>query len=47
VATAQIVLKSDVNHGVMEKKVGRIIDDLFSNIAEITEMAIRGELRTF
>jgi S-adenosylmethionine synthetase len=47
VATAQIVLKSDVNPGVMEKKVGRIIDDWLSNIAEITEMAIRGELRTF
>ena len=47
VATAQIVSKSDVNPGVMEKKVGRIIDDWLSNITEITEMAIRGELRTF
>jgi len=47
VATAQIVPRSDVNPGVMEKKVGRIIDDWLSNIAEITEMAIRGELRTF
>ncbi len=47
VATAQILTKSDVKPGVMEKKVGRIIDDWLSNIAEITEMAIRGELRTF
>ena len=47
VATAQIVPKSDVNPGVAEKKVGRIIDDWLSNIAEITEMAVRGELRTF
>jgi S-adenosylmethionine synthetase len=47
VATAQIVPRSDVNLGVMEKKVDRIIDDWLSNIAEITEMAIRGELRTF
>ncbi len=47
VATAQILPRSDVNPGVMEKKVGRIMDDWLSNIAEITEMAIRGELRTF
>ncbi|MGB7533899.1 MAG: methionine adenosyltransferase [Halobacteriota archaeon] len=47
VATAQIVPRSDVNPGVAEKKVGRIIDDWLSNIAEITEMAVRGELRTF
>ncbi len=47
VATAQIVPRSNVNPGVMEKKVSRIIDDWLSNIAEITEMAIRGELRTF
>jgi len=47
VATAQIVSKSDVNPGVMETKVGRIIDDWLSNIAEITGMAVRGELRTF
>ncbi len=47
VATAQIVSKSDVNPGVAEKKVGRIIDDWLANIAEITEMAVRGELRTF
>ncbi len=47
VATAQIVSKSDVNPGVAEKKVERIIDDWLSNIAEITEMAIKGELRTF
>lgn len=47
VATAQIVPKSDVNPGVAEKKVERIIDDWLSNIAEITAMAIRGELRTF
>ncbi len=47
VAAAQILTKSDVNPGVAEKKVGRIIDDWLSNIAEITEMAIRGELRTF
>ncbi|GAH66177.1 unnamed protein product, partial [marine sediment metagenome] len=30
-----------------EKKVGRIMDDWLSNIAAITEMAVRGELRTF
>jgi S-adenosylmethionine synthetase len=47
VATAQIVSKSDVNPGVAEKKVERIIDDWLSNIAEITEMAVKGELRTF
>ncbi len=47
VANAQIVPKSAVNPGVAEKKVERIIDDWFSNIAEITEMAVRGELRTF
>ncbi|HJH27593.1 MAG TPA: hypothetical protein C5S37_12725 [Methanophagales archaeon] len=42
VATAQIVPKSDVNPIVMEKKVGRIMDAWLSNIAEITEMAVRG-----
>ncbi|MEA2033275.1 MAG: methionine adenosyltransferase [Euryarchaeota archaeon] len=47
VATAQIVPKSDVNPGVAETKVERIMDDWLSNIAEIKEMAIRGELRTF
>jgi len=47
VATAQIIPKSDVNLEVMEKKVQRIIDEWLSNIAEITAMAIRGELRTF
>lgn len=47
VITAQIVPKSDANPGVAEKKVGRIMDDWLSNIAEITEMAVRGELRTF
>ncbi len=47
VATAQILTRSDVNPGIAEKKVGRIMDDWLSNIAEITEMAIRGELRTF
>ena len=47
VATAQIVSKSDANPGVAEKKVGRIMDDWLSNIAVITEMAVRGELRTF
>lgn len=47
VATAQIVPKSDINPGVMEKKVERIMDDWLSNIAKITEMAVRGELRTF
>jgi S-adenosylmethionine synthetase len=36
-----------MNRGVMGKKVGRIMDDWLSNIAEITEMAIRGELGTF
>ena len=46
-ATAQIVPKSDVKLGTAEKKVGRIMDDWLANIAEITEMAIRGELRTF
>ena len=47
VASAQIVSKSDVNPGVTEKKVGRIMDDWLSNVTEITEMAIRGGLRTF
>ncbi len=47
VATAQILTRSDINPGIAEKKVGRIMDDWLSNIAEITEMAIRGELRTF
>jgi len=47
VATAQIIPKSDVNLGVMEKKVQRITDEWLSNIAEITEMVVRGELRTF
>lgn len=46
-ATAQIIPKSDVNLEVMEKKVQRITDEWLSNIAEITEMVIRGELRTF
>ncbi len=46
-ATAQIIPKSDVNLEVMEKKVLRITDEWLSNIAEITEMVIRGELRTF
>lgn len=47
VATAQIIPKSDVNRTGIEKKVMRITDEWLSNIAEITEMAIRGELRTF
>jgi S-adenosylmethionine synthetase len=47
VATAQIIPKSDVNGTGIEKKVMRITDEWLSNIAEITEMAIRGELRTF
>ncbi len=47
VATAQILTKSDVNPGVAEKKVERIIDDWLSNITEITEMAIKRGLRTF
>ncbi|MCW3134201.1 MAG: methionine adenosyltransferase [Methanophagales archaeon] len=47
VATAQILTQSGVNPGIAEKKVGRIMDDWLSNIAEITEMAIRGDLRTF
>jgi len=47
VATAQIIPKSDVNLEAMEKKAQRIIDEWLSNIAEITEMVIRGELRTF
>jgi S-adenosylmethionine synthetase len=46
-ATAQIIPESDVTLEVMEKKVQRIIDERLSNIAEITEMVIRGELRTF
>ncbi|MHC1610699.1 MAG: methionine adenosyltransferase [Candidatus Methanospirareceae archaeon] len=46
-ATAQIIPKSDVNLEVMEKKVERITDEWLSNIAEITAMVIRGELRTF
>lgn len=47
VATAQIIPKSDVNRTGIEKKVQRITDEWLSNIAEITEMAIRGELKTF
>ena len=47
VATAQIIPKGSANPGVAEKKVERIIDDWLSNIAVITEKAIKGELRTF
>jgi len=47
VATAQIVPKSGVKLETAETKVERIMDDWLSNIAEITEMAVRGELRTF
>ncbi|MFZ2071290.1 MAG: methionine adenosyltransferase [Halobacteriota archaeon] len=47
VATAQIITNSGVNSGVTEKKVARIIDDWLANITDITEMVIRGELKTF
>ena len=47
VATAQIVPKSDVNLGAIEKKVERITDSWLANITEITEMVIREELKTF
>jgi S-adenosylmethionine synthetase len=47
VATAQILTTSDVNRGAMEQNVKRITDEWLSNIAEITEMVIRGELRIF
>jgi len=47
VATAQILSKSAVNREVVETKVKRITDEWLSNIAEITEMVIRGELRIF
>lgn len=47
VATAQILTKSDVNRGAVEQNVKRITDEWLSNIAEITEMVIRGELRIF
>ena len=47
VATAQIVPKSDVNLGIIEKKVERITDEWLANITEITEMVIREELKTF
>ncbi len=47
VATAQILPKSDVNPGTVEKKVKRITDEWLSNIAKITEMVVRGELKTF
>ncbi len=47
VATAQIVPKSDVNLGAIEKKVERITDEWLANITEITEMVIREELKTF
>ena len=48
VATAQIVgANSGLNSGVAERKVVRIIDDWLANIAEISEQAVRGELRTF
>ncbi len=47
VATAQLLMKSDVNRGAVEQNVKRITDEWLSNIAEITEMVIRGELRIF
>lgn len=47
VANAQILPKSDVNRGAVEQKVKRITDEWLSNITEITEMVIRGELRIF
>ena len=47
VASAQIISKSGINSGVMETKVGRIIDDCLLNITEITDMVIKGKLRTF
>lgn len=47
VATAQIIPKSEVNREVIEQKVKQITDEWLSNIAEITELATRGELRTF
>jgi S-adenosylmethionine synthetase len=47
VANAQIVPKSDVNLGAIEKKVERITDEWLANITEITEMVIREELKTF
>jgi len=47
IASAQIVPKGNINRGAAEKKVERIMDDWLSNITGITEMAIRGELRTF
>jgi S-adenosylmethionine synthetase len=47
VATAQILSKSAVNREAMETKVKRITDEWLSNIADITEMVIRGELRVF
>jgi S-adenosylmethionine synthetase len=47
VATAQIIPKSDTNVEVLEQKVKRIADEWLTNMPEVTEMVIRGELRTF
>lgn len=47
VATAQILPKSGVNPEAVKVKVKRITDEWLLNISEITEMAARGELRTF
>jgi len=36
-----------VNLGAIESKATRITDEWLENIAEITQMVLRGDLRTF
>ncbi len=47
VATAEIIPESTEMTATIEHKTVRIMDEWLSNIHEITERAIRGELRTF
>jgi S-adenosylmethionine synthetase len=47
VATIQILPQSNVNLGAIESKATRITDEWLENIAEITTMVLRGDLRTF
>jgi S-adenosylmethionine synthetase len=48
VANVHIIPKeSNVNLDAMEKRVHRITDDWLSDIGKITEMVVKGELKTF
>ncbi len=47
VATARIIPESTEMTATIEHKAVRIMDEWLSNVQEITERAIRGELRTF